>query len=491
MQIVVSKMFLKWQKTNKSNKPLMDVIDRFLLSVYNATDITNVTPQPKAAGKNLRKMPETVDEFTLNKSYRIYSKCLELEPGVMSFCLATIGIKGKTNQNDDILAALNMFDDVANEKWTVWQPAASQLLVLDTADLSDTATHDTVTDVESATREPKKKKGKPLDENGLTVAQRKAQRKQQEAQKRQAAARQTAKQKQVTGAQTQPDASDADVARVAQEILAHAPQQLDKQDLSPDEQDAQKAIHTVTTALARARDLETFANEILASSSNPDIKKHAKKILDAVRAVNQGHTRTINAATAVAKNTNVAARQRALMVATSAARSVQQHMSAANVAYTAIQNIMTEIQATTTHVDPGVTSTQTVTETKSDDDTVVSVDSKTTQTDVIPDASATGDDIAPDEIRVINASTAAAPAVVLNGIPQNELEPITGDVNFEPITDIQYELALIEHNMNIERSRIIIAQQMITAEQSKIALEEMDIKKLQLLHRQKMQNMQK
>lgn len=204
MRIVVSKAYLKWKKANKSERAA-DVIDKFMCRVFNAADITNVAPQPKSAGTNLRKIPGVVDEFTLNWQYRVYAKCVELTPGQVSFCLAGVGVKGNTNQNEDILSALSIFDNVSDVEWVEWQPSAD-LIVADVA--NDMApVDDAVAPVAPATKKQSaKKKGKPLDENGLTVAERKALRRQQEQEeqkKRQAAAQRA---KQLAAQNAAPDA---------------------------------------------------------------------------------------------------------------------------------------------------------------------------------------------------------------------------------------------------------------------------------------------
>lgn len=194
MRIVVSKAYLKWKKANKSERAA-DVIDKFMCRVFNAADITNVAPQPKSAGTNLRKMPGVVDEFTLNWQYRVYAKCVELTPGQVSFCLAGVGVKGNTNQNEDILSALSIFDKVSDVEWVEWQPSADQIVAdvaNDMAPVDDAA----APVVPAIKKQSAKKKGKPLDENGLTVAERKALRRQQEQeeQKKRQAEAQRAKQ---------------------------------------------------------------------------------------------------------------------------------------------------------------------------------------------------------------------------------------------------------------------------------------------------------
>lgn len=185
MRIVVSKAYLKWRKANKSNM-VLGVIDKFLMRVAIAPDASCIVPQPKAVGNNLRKEPGVVDEFSLAKEYRIYSKCLELTPGVMTFCLAVVGSKGEKTQKNDILTALGMVDNVNAVDWEVWNPIMDPvptLLVSESVESVPAAPEKGTSDVKV-----KKSKGKPVDENGLTVAERKALRKkeQQERMARQA-----------------------------------------------------------------------------------------------------------------------------------------------------------------------------------------------------------------------------------------------------------------------------------------------------------------
>lgn len=183
MRIVVSKAYQKWKKTNKSNR-VSDVVDKFLGRVAVATDTTQILPQPKTVGNNLRKSTGTVNEFTLTRQIRVYSKYVELTPGVVSFCLATVGIKGNTNQHEDILASLAIFDNVDATEWEELQMSdtPSNAMPDATPDVDDSHVDEPGADVPDSgdvMPAPKKKKGKPVDENGLTAAERKALRKKQ------------------------------------------------------------------------------------------------------------------------------------------------------------------------------------------------------------------------------------------------------------------------------------------------------------------------
>ena len=184
MKIVVSKAYLKWNDANKTNRA-SDAIEKFLLRVFKAADSTQVAPLPKAVGGNLRKQTGTVNEFTLNKKYRVYSKYVELTQGEPSFCLATVGVKGVSNQHEDILKALSLFDDITAIEWVEWTPCAEQMEQMEQMEDTAAAAEIAVENDDEPIREPikqptAKKKGKPLDENGLTVAERKALRKKQQ-----------------------------------------------------------------------------------------------------------------------------------------------------------------------------------------------------------------------------------------------------------------------------------------------------------------------
>ena len=182
MKVLLSKNFLKWESANKNDR-MADAIDKFLLRVFRADDAAQVLPTPKSVGKDLRKMPGSVNKYDLNYHYRAYGKYVNFN-GELSFCLATVGDKGSGMQINDILTALSIFDDVDAAEWKEWEPSQEQLA----ADLTVNATptdHDCDDDKPmpaAAEAKPAKKKGKPLDENGLTVAERK--KKQQEEQKK-------------------------------------------------------------------------------------------------------------------------------------------------------------------------------------------------------------------------------------------------------------------------------------------------------------------
>ncbi len=237
MKIVVSKVYQKWAKANRGNAE--SAIERFLLRVFNSADIASVTPQPKSVGNNLRKVPGVVDEFSLNNKYRVYSKCIEIEPGVVAFCLATVGAKGVTNQNEDILKALAMFDDVKATEWENWEPSPDQIQAFFE---QDSQIIDDTPQVASASAQPeqktagKKKKGKPVDENGLTCAERKALRKkeQQEEARKRKQEREAAEQKRCAAVAAEQAKQEKTVSDIAQ------PEKTDK--ATPDEQNVVSEI---------------------------------------------------------------------------------------------------------------------------------------------------------------------------------------------------------------------------------------------------------
>lgn len=249
MKIVVSKAYTKWKNANKSDRT-SDAVDRFLCRVFQAADITQVAPQPKAVGGNLRKMPGTVNEFTLARNYRVYSKCVELTPGEFSFCLATVGTKGRTNQNEDILMALSIFDDMEIAGWKSWTPTAEQIASYSVADEAPVAS-DNVTETVPAKpkKQNNKKKGKPLDENGLTVAERKALRKkqqQEEINKRRQEA-QKAKQAQMAEAVAKTNKADVTPAPVV-DVIVPASVPVASDNVAPDTASAPVVVDVVPSA---------------------------------------------------------------------------------------------------------------------------------------------------------------------------------------------------------------------------------------------------
>ncbi len=331
MKIVTSKAYQKWAKANRGNAEM--AVEKFLFRVFNSPDIANVTPQPKSVGNNLRKDTGVVDEFSLNR-YRIYSKCIEIEPGCPVFYLAMVGTKGITNQNDDILKALAIFDDITSTEWDNWQPSQEQIQLLpeQKSEVNNDVPSSTGTSVASEPKKASKKKGKPVDENGLTVAERKALRKKEQEEERK--------------------------------------RKKEQQESKKRKQEEEK----------KSRDAATQDEQI----------KVAPEIADADKG-------------------------------SSAASDVQS---------------------------------------------------------VIPEATTDKNDL-------------ENPVVVLNGEPVSTPVRLTGDETFRDITHVQYELELIEHQINIEKLQIEIGRQNIIMAQHEIALEELAIKKLKLLQMQKTQNVQK
>lgn len=178
MKVLVNKSYKKWKKTHKGNAFVLGAVESFLLRIFNTSDIKNITPQPKSVGTNLRKEPGGVYEFALSKRYRVYARCVELEPGVTSFCLAQIGSKGTKKQDEDILSSLAIFDDMSASEWDEWEPSSEQKKEY-LAKQSEIVSGD-VAAMPVPKQKNKKQKGKPVDENGLTVAERKALRKKEQ-----------------------------------------------------------------------------------------------------------------------------------------------------------------------------------------------------------------------------------------------------------------------------------------------------------------------
>ncbi len=565
MKIAVSKVFLKWQKANKSNKPLMGVIDKFLVQIHNASDIANVTPQPKAAGKNLRKVTGTVDEFTLNKSYRIYSRCVQLASGELCFYLSVVGVKGNTNQNDDILTALTMFDNIANEAWITWEPSAEQLQAY-----SVTNVHDTIVPVQNeadvvpaAAQKSKKPKGKKLDENGLTVKERKTLRRQQQKAEQQQRAQQqrNAKLKKVPETNSTPDTTDAAVTHVAEEILAHAPKQSEK-NMSKEQKKAQKIKDTVIAALHKAEQLDQALADMLAAGCDEVTKSKIKEVQQEIQAVRKCYDNAIKAVLAAEKATSDAGRGRLMLLAKSAKGSVQRHISRAWSAYVAIQNMIEEDKLMNPNTDAQSVHTDAPAEKLHNNSAEAPVkklqnnpeevlaeklhnnpteapvdklhnshadapveklqnnpeevlaeklhnnpaeatadklhnnpaDASVPSIDVFDDNGSDNDtindNIVEEDTHLING-TQGVSTTTLNGAPINKSNPIIDEPDFQHVTDIQYELDVIEHDIKIKQSQIAIAKQIIAIEESNIALEELAKQKLRLLRMKQMRSLQK
>ncbi|MBD5391836.1 hypothetical protein HDR66_03450 [bacterium] len=194
MKIIVSNTYLEWKKENKNTRAA-SVIDKFLCRVFTANDITQVSPKPKSVGNNLRKTTGTVNEYTLSKKFRVYARYAKLNTGDTAFCLASVGVKGVTDQNNDIITSLIIFDNMDGLKWAEWQPSAEQLAEFAGKQADDDEPDDDEPTAPVETKQPTpKKKGKPLDENGMTVAERKAlqkKQKQEEQRKRNAEKKKT------------------------------------------------------------------------------------------------------------------------------------------------------------------------------------------------------------------------------------------------------------------------------------------------------------
>ena len=218
MKILVSKTYLDWKAENKNDRAAK-AFDTFLLRVFGAANSAEITPQPKAAGNNLRKMTGTVNEFTLSRKFRVYSRYIEAPNGEVCFYLATVGVKGVTDQHDDIMTALGIFDDVAAQKWEQWSPSPEQLESVLGADKTsvDNGGVGDADEKSSAKAVKPRKTGKPVDENGLTPAERKAilRQQQEEARKQAQAEKRARKAKQQTAAAADAAAAPADVQPAA------------------------------------------------------------------------------------------------------------------------------------------------------------------------------------------------------------------------------------------------------------------------------------
>ncbi len=353
MKIVVSNTYQKWAKANFGNAET--AIEKFLLRVFNSDNIANVTPTPKSVGNNLRKVPGVVDEFTLNRKYRLYSKCLEFKPGTVAFYLATVGSKGVTNQNDDILKALSLFDDVNATEWENWEPSPKQIQVPDVQESQpvENAPQASSAVAASEQKSASKKKGKPVDENGLTVAERKALQKKE---------RQEAAKKREEDKKRQKELERAEKERIAKE----------------EKQVEQERIAATTT--------KKTAN----AASDTPAKETPDNIVPVIIGKHYGAT-------------------------------------------------------------PAETET--------------------------PD----------NDTHVVTETTESNPEVSLNGAPMDTPRQPTGDVTFQDVAHTQYELEVIEHQINIEKLNIEIIQQNIAMAQHKIKLEQLMLERLKLLQTQKTQ----
>ena len=218
MKVLVNKDYFVWREDAK-NAEAVKWLDRFLVRVFKAADKESAPRVKKGIGS---KLSRTVQEYEMGgRKYRVYAKYVVID-GEMTFCAASWHHKNvNKGQNSYVEVAEKLFENFNLEQWAAWEPTAEQLTEYSAAD-DDVAEEDEVPCAEEVKPVAKKKKGKPVDENGLTTAERKALRSQQQqeaAQQARAEAQRRRKEQAADAAPAQP----AEPATPVVDMVAHTP----------------------------------------------------------------------------------------------------------------------------------------------------------------------------------------------------------------------------------------------------------------------------
>ena len=229
MKVLINKDYFDWREDSR-NADAVKWLDRFLVRVFKATDKESAPRVKKGIGS---KLPRTVQEYEMGgRKYRVYAKYVVID-GETTFCAAAWHHKNvNKGQNSYVEAAEKLFENFDLAQWAAWQPSAEQLAEYSADDDMDADEADNAPCAEEAQPTVKKKKGKPVDENGMTPAERKALRKkqQQEAmQQARAEAQKRRKEQQTADATQAPQpAQPAVQPAVPAEVVkapVHAPEQ--------------------------------------------------------------------------------------------------------------------------------------------------------------------------------------------------------------------------------------------------------------------------
>lgn len=186
MKVYVSKAYLEWIDSKQSEQKAIKAFNRFLKTVYDAKSPAE-TPKPRkrdggtAQGGN----DGSVISYEIARTYRLYAnwrRTLGDNAEVSFFAAIALSKSNEKNQSDDIGKASAMFKYFDQADWVLWEPSSDllneQVVSVSSAEVEEDKKPDT-------TPPSNGKKGKPT-KNGLTVAERKAQQKEEEAKRKQA-----------------------------------------------------------------------------------------------------------------------------------------------------------------------------------------------------------------------------------------------------------------------------------------------------------------
>ena len=217
MKVYVSQTYLNWIDSRRSDKKAINAFDRFLKSVHNAKSAAEA-PKPKNRENCTTKggIDGTVSAYEIARKYRLYAD-LKVPTGdtdVAFYAATAMHKNNEKSQGDDIGVAITMFNSFNSAEWVLWEP--SNTPVESNSD-EEVDTPDEV--IEEA--KPIKKKGKPVDANGLTVAERKALRKkeQEEKQRQQQQQKQADAQKRKAAAQKAKAEASAQKPAAAEDVV--------------------------------------------------------------------------------------------------------------------------------------------------------------------------------------------------------------------------------------------------------------------------------
>lgn len=183
MKVYVSQAYLDWIDSRRSDKKAIKAFDRFLESIHNAKSVAEA-PKPRNRESCTTKsgIDGTVIAYEVARTYRLYADWITPFDGanVAFYAAVAMSKSNEKSQGDDIGKAITMFKCFDSVKWILWEPSAQQP---DTPVEFKSDEVINVSDNPVKDSKPKKQKGKPVDENGLTVAERKAIRKKEQEEK--------------------------------------------------------------------------------------------------------------------------------------------------------------------------------------------------------------------------------------------------------------------------------------------------------------------
>lgn len=225
MKVYVSQAYLDWIESRRSDKKAIKAFERFFETVHNAKSVAEA-PKPRNRENCTTKsgIDGTVIAYEVARTYRLYANWVAPVNGadVAFYAAVAMSKSNAKSQGDDIGKAITMFNSFGNVDWQLWEPSSDTVKSLGESKSDEEVS---VPDAPIAEEKPKKQKRKPVDENGLTAAERKALRKkeQEEKQKQQRlAAEQKRRAAAATAKQEQPQ-QESEAKNIATDKTEPAP----------------------------------------------------------------------------------------------------------------------------------------------------------------------------------------------------------------------------------------------------------------------------